>query len=274
MGLTVTERLTYSTVRIECENEKGISTGTGFFFKFFDDGKTHIPVVVTNKHVIEGAMNGRLTFTRSSADNTPLDTQHFPITLGNFESLWRKHPDANVDLCAMPIAPYLNEANSRGQKLYYDPLDKSIIPTKDQLTELDALEEIIMIGYPNGIWDSKNNKPIFRKGITATHPVFDYNGKKEILIDAACFPGSSGSPVLILNQGGYKDKKGTFIVGQVRIFLLGVLYAGPQYTTQGEIKVVDIPTTNQSVSLLRIPINLGVIIKSERIIELEKLFDN
>jgi hypothetical protein len=26
-----------------------------------------------------------------------------------------------------------------------------------------------MIGYPNGIWDAKNNLPVIRKGITATH---------------------------------------------------------------------------------------------------------
>lgn len=37
----------------------------------------------------------------------------------------------------------------------------------------------------------------FRRGITATNINFDYNGKKEFVIDAACFPGSSGFPVFI-----------------------------------------------------------------------------
>ncbi len=44
-----------------------------------------------------------------------------------------------------------------------------------------------MIGYPNGIWDEANNMPIIRRGITATHPNFNYNGKPEFMIDAACF---------------------------------------------------------------------------------------
>jgi len=88
------------------------------FFKFLEDSSTnqHVPVVITNKHVIEGALRGRLIFTKSSMDNQPLDTRHFPITLNNFESFWRKHPDPNVDLCAMPIAPFINAANAQGHR--------------------------------------------------------------------------------------------------------------------------------------------------------------
>jgi len=58
-----------------------------------------------------------------------------------------------------------------------------------QLGELSAIEDIIMIGYPDGIWDSINNQPIIRRGITATQPKNNFNGKQEFLIDAACFPG-------------------------------------------------------------------------------------
>ena len=129
-----------------------------------------------------------------------------------------------------------------------------------------------MVGYPNGIWDSKNNKPIFRKGITATDIKYDYNGKKEFVIDAACFPGSSGSPVLIFNQGMYTDKFGNTYAGSGRAKLLGVLYAGPQYVTEGEIKTVVIPTVERSIAISQIPNNLGYVIKAERILELEKLF--
>ena len=90
------------------------------------------------------------------------------------------------------------------------------------MDEIDAIEDIIFIGYPNGIWDSVNNMPILRKGSTATHPCLNYNGKKEFMIDAACFPGSSGSPVLIFNENGYKDKKGKY-QGQTGITLPRIL---------------------------------------------------
>src|SRR5690606_7831749 len=133
-----------------------------------------------------------------------------------------------------------------------------------------ALEDVLMIGYPNGIWDSVNNMPIFRKGTTATNPLIDYNGKKEIMIDIAAFPGSRGSPVLIFNEGGYRDKNGNMYVGASRVILLGILYAGPQATATGEI--IMTPNLQRPILLSQIPNNLGLIIKSERIIEMEELF--
>jgi len=272
--MTITEQLAYSTVRIECEmNTGGISSGSGYFFRFKDDPekKQHVPVVITNKHVITGAKKGKIIFTISN-DGKPVDTEHFELFIDNFENFWRKHPNDDVDLCAMPIAPFLNAAEAQGKKLFYFPLDLSLIPNKEKLDNLSAMEEIVMVGYPNGIWDHVNNKPIYRKGVTATHPCVDYNGKKEFMIDAACFPGSSGSPVFILNENGYSDKNGNTYLGAKRIFLMGTLYAGPQHTATGEIRIINVPTAQTPIALSSIPNNLGIVIKAERIFELENLF--
>ena len=65
--------------------------------------------------------------------------------------------------------------------------------------------------------------------------------KKEFLIDAACFPGSSGSPVLICNVGAYRDKQGNLNLGSSRVLFVGVLYAGPQLTVTGDIRIVSVP---------------------------------
>lgn len=274
MSMTITERLAYSTVRIECEMADGTpSSGTGYFFRFkFDEKKNeHIPVVITNKHVVEDAKKGKLIFTQSVNGN-PDDKNHFQVVIDDFEKFWRMHPNSDVDLCAMPIAPFINAASAQGKQLFFIPLDFSIVPNQTQLDDLSGIEEIVMVGYPNGIWDSVNNKPIYRKGITATHPCVDYNGKKEFMIDAACFPGSSGSPVFILNENGYSDKKGTTYLGAKRILFMGTLYAGPQHTATGKIVIVNVPTKQTPISVSMIPNNLGLIIKSERIAELEKLF--
>lgn len=273
MNLSLSEQLTYSTVRIECELKTGgTSTGTGFFFNFLENkmNNTPVPVVVTNKHVIKNASKGKLIITKANEKGEPIDTQHFTISFDNFESYWRLHPEDEVDLCAMPIATFVNEAQKRGDKLFYIPFTKDLLLTEKHKDELTAIEDVLMIGYPNGIWDSVNNMPIFRKGITATNPLIDYNGKKEIMIDIASFPGSSGSPVLIFNEGGYRDKRGNNYMGVSRVILLGVLYAGPQATATGEI--VMTPNLQRPISVSQIPNNLGLIIKSERIIEMEKLF--
>ncbi len=275
MNLSISEQLTYSTIRIECIDSNGNqSTGTGYFFKFKVNKETgeHIPVLITNKHVVENAKEGKLIFTKATEDYKPLDTEHYPVTINDFENKWIKHPDNSVDLCVLPIGQILNELDKLKIKLFYIPLDVELLPTEEQMNDLSALEEVIMIGYPNGIWDQYNNKPILRKGVTATHPNLDYNGKKEFLIDMACFPGSSGSPVFIFNEGGYRDKKGNTFMGKSRILFLGTLYAGPQHTATGEIKVVNISTSTKPIAISRIPNNLGLVIKHNRILELEKLF--
>ena len=272
--MTITEQLSYSTVRIECEMVSGgISSGSGYFFRFKEnpDNNLHIPVVITNKHVISGASKGKLIFTISKG-NKPIDTEHFELFIENFESYWIKHPSDDVDLCAMPIAPFINAAKAQGKELFFIPLHTSLIPSNDKLDDLSAMEEIVMVGYPNGIWDHVNNKPIYRKGVTATHPCIDYNGKKEFMIDAACFPGSSGSPVFILNENGYSDKKGNTYLGSKRILLMGTLYAGPQHKATGEIKIINVPTAQVPITVSSIPNNLGIVIKAERILELERMF--
>lgn len=274
--LTPSEMFMYSTIRIECIDKSGNkSTGTGFFFNFSEDleNKTHIPVIITNKHVIENSASGYFLFTLADTNGDPLDTVHHRFEISDFTKAWILHPDPNVDLCAMPLYTIINYMTKLGKKPFIIPFQSKMIPSKEILDNLEAMEEIIMIGYPNGIWDTINNQPILRKGITATHPNKDYCGKKEFMADIASFPGSSGSPILIYNNNGYKDKNGNLFMGNARIILLGVLYAGPQHTVSGEIKILTIPTKQIPIPISTIPNNLGLIIKSERILELEKIVE-
>ncbi len=273
MHFSATEKLTFSTVRIECQLKSGeISNGTGFFFHFFEIGESFVPVIVTNKHVIENAVYGRFYLNLADSNGQPTG-QHAKFTIEQFELGWIKHPDSDVDLCIFPMAETTRKVQESGRNLFIISLDKSLILSVTELAQLTALEEIIMIGYPNGIWDAFNNKPIIRRGITATHPNLLYNGKEEFMIDAACFPGSSGSPVFLFNPGGYANREDTFVLAS-RLKFLGVLYAGPQHTATGEIKVINIPTQQKSVTISRIPNNLGLIIKAHRLIEFENIIQD
>lgn len=272
--LSPSEQLAYSTVRIECELQNGQSgTGTGFFFRFAESGGVHVPAIVTNKHVVAGAKKGRFIMTLSDGDGNPIQQSHHAFIFDNFEHMWIPHPEGSVDLCAMPIAPLLEAANKESKKLFYVSLDKSLTPSVAELEDMVLMEEITMVGYPNGIWDQVNNMPIFRRGITATHPNLDYNGKPEFLIDAACFPGSSGSPVFLYNQVGYATKSGGMTIGPGRIKLLGVLYAGPQHTVSGEVRVITIPTQNVPIAVSTIPNNLGMVIKASKLEAFETFFE-
>lgn len=268
--LSKSEQLTYSTARIECKTTNSTSTGTSFFYRFLDQGDAHIPALVTNKHVVKDTQQGRLHLTLRSPDGNPLPSQYMEIVLDDFEERWINHPDPDVDLCIMPIAPLLKEATEAGQQFFYTALDKSTIPTDEELSKLTALEEVIMIDYPNGIWDKVNNMPIIRRGCTATHPNMNYEGKRDFMIDAACFPGSSGSPVFLFNIGSYAIRDEGITIGS-RIKLLGILYAGPQHTVTGEIQIVNAPTYQYPIAVSSIPNNLGLVIKAARLHEFESI---
>lgn len=269
MDLTLMELLMYATVRIECTTKNNhITAGTGYLFEFKqnEETNTHTPVLITSKQVIRDAEKGKLIFTRENMDGDPDDKKHYKVSLSKFEEKWTMHPDADVDLCALPIESYLLKARAKGQELFYAPLEISMIPTEEEINDLNAMEEIVTVGYPDGLWDSINNKAVFRKGVTATRPKLDYNGKKEFMIDTACIPGTSGSPVVIVNENGYFDRNGNSYPDGMRLLFLGTLSAAPQVTTDA----VDVPSPRGASSYG--PSNFGLVIKSSRILELEELF--
>jgi len=268
--LSLTEQLAFSTVRIEVDFESQKGFGTGFFFTLLEGEGKHVPVIVTNKHVIKGAKRGTFILTRANPDGSPNVTSHIPVQIDNFESRWIVHPDTNIDLAVMPIAPILQEAISKGFTPFYRSLNKTLIPSPAQLKQLTAVEDIIMIGYPVAIWDSINNYPVFRRGITATHPANNYEGRDEFMIDAASFPGSSGSPVFLHNVGNYVSREGSTVIGS-RFWFLGILYGGPQYVAAGEIKITAIPHRQDAIAITKIPINLGNVIRSSRLLDFEPI---
>lgn len=271
VSLSISEQLAFVTTRIECEINHGkTSVGTGFFFNYLAGEDKIIPVVVTNYHVVKGSKRGVFQLTKANDNGEPIIGGFQSVVVDNFEQSWIPHPDTMVDLCIMPLGPLFHLAQQQGVNFFYRSLHENLIPTEQARSELTALEEILMIGYPVGLWDSANNMPIFRRGITATHPNLNYEGREEFLVDAACFPGSSGSPVLLYNLGAYTTRQGGTVLG-TRVQFLGILYAGPQYTIEGEIEIVPVPTELKPIPVLRIPVNLGVVIKSKKLLDFKPI---
>jgi hypothetical protein len=80
---TRVEKLVYSTVRIEADLvDGGVNTGTGFFFglKEKQDG-SHIPVIVTNKHVVADTVRERFRLTLKNESGSLLVKSHFAFEL-------------------------------------------------------------------------------------------------------------------------------------------------------------------------------------------------
>lgn len=241
-----------------------------FYMNFLQKEDSCIPVIVTNKHVVANAKNGRFHVTLAAKEGLPDTGKHQQFQFDQFEQRCIKHPNPEVALAAFLIGPLVNQIQQSGGKLFYIPLETNLIPKDGERASYSSMEDVVMIGYPNGIWDAKNNLPVIRRGITATHANVPWNGKPEFLTDIASFPGSSGSPVFLANIGGYMDNKGNTYMGSHRIRLLGVHYAGAMHTASGQIKLVTAPTSNVPIPITQIPNNIGVAINSNEIPGLEK----
>jgi hypothetical protein len=288
------EDLLYTTLKITCKNTTEAKEGTGFIFNFKEKQISKIqppffvqskndqfvetverPYLVTNKHVIKDAISGELNFHLT-------DDTNVKYTIGGIKSPFSKSfilHDDDVDLCAMPLYEVIgqinnDQLNNNTNQMSWNNLpqqQKRVFYTSLNLNHLvnfekeDAIQDILMVGYPIGISDEINNLPVVRKGITSSHLRKNFQNKPEVLIDAACFPGSSGSPVFLRQ----KPESNFFSTK-----LLGILWGGPQHTVTGniicegnKIKCEEIPTT---YAVTQIPSNLGFVIKSTELIKIQE----
>jgi hypothetical protein len=196
--------------------------GTGFFYNAVRGPRSKerfYTFLITNHHVIVGATGGQVRLMRASLTGEPLLGESILIPFN--ESDWIRHPNADVDLVALPIQHHLNAFKEAGTPTYSPTIYPELFPSAQNLLDLDVLEPVVFIGYPNGRYDRKNLTPIIRKGTTATPIYWDFDGDPSFLIDASTFGGSSGSPVFIYNENGYKEGN-EIRIGQSRLIFVGV----------------------------------------------------
>lgn len=265
--MEISEWLLSTTVKIETTIPGNArSSGTGFFFMFCIDEKKScgIPAIVTNKHVIHNSIDGFLFF---SAKNKK---EPIVVKLDNFEKKWILHPDPSVDLAILPIGEILNSYKNKNQELLCSLLSsRDILDKNEMLDSVSMIEDITVVGYPDGIWDQCNNKPIVRKGITATPIQLDFEGNPLFLVDAAIYPGSSGSPVYLFNQGAYTSKNA--LIPGPRLKLLGIISRVYNHGVDGKLQIIDVPTVKTAIITSSVPNNLGIAIHARKLHEFEHI---
>jgi hypothetical protein len=270
--LTVGEQLLFMTVRISGKNADGLfAAATGFFFDIPLPGDERLPVVISNGHVVDEIEKGEFLLHRAAPDcpEHALD-QSMTVTLSDFRKWWVRHPNPNIDLAAAPLLPMLREAGITREQVIFSSAYPALIFSDDQLDTLRAIEDVTMVGYPQGIWDDINNLPLVRRGITSTHPTTNFRGKPEGVVDMACFVGSSGSPIFVFNEGlvVHRDNVGSFAS---RLILLGVLCAAFTTTEEGSIEYRNVPTARKAVPVYSLFSHLGTYIKAKEILVLAEL---
>lgn len=266
----ISDQLRYMTVRIltsKQENTNWTGAGTGFLYLCKKENVL-APMLVTNKHVVDGAAVVGFTFhVTTDGNKTPLPGAGRLISVRSSELPIARHPDPNVDLASIALAGIIGHAVQReGWQPYVKCLDSSHLPSAEMIGDFSALENVVMVGYPIGIVDAANNFPIVRRGITSTPYATNYQGKREFLADIPVYGGSSGSPIFVMNEGSWSTTNG--LAMGTRFALIGVLYAGHTETVNGHIVAEPIPTNLTPVAKVTHIINLGLCIKSALIEDL------
>ena len=262
------KQLLFTTVRIKTSTPQGSSTGTGFIFNYSYNGESY-PFLVSNKHVVENAIEGWLEFNLTKGEGPDLGNIH-TICYKDFRNQWFFHPNPEIDVAISPFGPIINQLSNNNVKIFYRSISQDHVPSEEVNKEICAVEDVIIIGYPNGLYDTKHLLPIVRKGITATPANIDFENQPKFLIDASIFPGSSGSPVFICNEGSF-TKKGELYMGN-RIIFLGIVASVYIRSEVNKLETIQIPTQEVPVVRSSQMIDLGVVYKASCIIELIESF--
>lgn len=283
--------LCYITTKIHTEKKLSgtqIETGdaTGFFITFITPVGERL-CLVTNRHVLEGKEKMSVYMNAKDANGNPIDDKYIACNI-SFSSLkegvnYYFHPRINqvtgepYDLCVIPFGDIIPALETQSKTpLYYKSFREEHFMTNTNKSTLDSIEDIIMVGYPCGIWDKVNNRPIIRKGITATDPKVDYMNSQMFLIDCACIQGSSGSPVLQYKDGlKAKVENGTLNLSDgIDYMLLGIQQSIPTKNLEARIDSSSGTTTTLQTGekiYVQIPINLGYILKAELLLEFKNI---
>ena len=214
-------QLLYTTVPIWTElSTGGLMSATAFIYNIPIPNKPDqsLPILITNYHVVENATRGLIEMILQK-DGQPNPERRSRVELSG--SLLSQFTDKELDIALIPLGGILNQLGNSGNLVFFRSIAPDLVPNQEILSELAAMEEIVFIGYPSGLRDEKHSYPLIRRGITSTPVWNNFQGKQTFLIDAGVFPGSSGSPVFIFNQGAYATKTGLAIGN--RLLFLGVI---------------------------------------------------
>jgi len=266
-GNTTDEQLFFCTTRIEAvgDGSSRTSVGTGFIVSRPDGANGQYLFVVTARHVLEGFNKATISFV-ASKNSKPELGKRCEIKMEGVSHVTFFHPDKSVDVAIFPFVPVLQLLEKGGSRPFFRSIPEMIIPNAETERDLSAIQPVVFMGYPRGLRDEKHLLPVARRGFTATPYVVDFNGLPIFLIDAAVFGGSSGSPVIVLDQGVYPTRDGQMKFG--RMLWLGLVSQAYFHTEEGVVQFKSMPSqetvpTYQTTQAL----SLGVVVKANAVSE-------
>ncbi|MFI4973524.1 MAG: trypsin-like serine peptidase [Caulobacterales bacterium] len=215
MAVDLSMDLIRATVQVEQPLGDGTRTvGTGFLILDpTPDGKPRV-VLVTANHVFK-KMPGPIAtvgFRIENADGTwRYDPEPLRIRDGDKE-LWTRHPDRDVAVISITAPPEFAKA----------AIPKSWLADDDTYGKYDLGpgDELLALGFPQGLSANTAGFPILRAGRVASYPLGPASAYPTFLLDFSVFPGNSGGPVYMSQNarrrpGAANAEPAQFIAGML-----------------------------------------------------------
>lgn len=236
-GLTTPIEVTFS--------DGGVSRGSGFFYFVFgpDDDAKKEPhwvsiqhtYVVTAKHVIQVKRLKQIAEFRyalrvSSGDHVDWHVMKLDKTqLGQRLHVCQKE---QVDVAVVEVTGEISAEMKallaeRAQILAFGGLSSHQMPGQSIL-QAQPGDDVIVIGYPKGIFDTVNKLPILKIGLLNTPIGMHFNGLDAFLLDFKYYEGSSGSLIISRPTHIAYDKEGRLQSNITAQYLFLGVYQGEE----------------------------------------------
>lgn len=262
----ILNQLVHSTLQIIVEKQDdSISSGTGFMLLF----EHNFPCLITNKHVVNLFKKVFVRFTKSDENQNPLLGQFIKCDITNCLADAIPHPDSKVDLVAIPLEPILRviEENHLQAFMYFYSFDR--IPNADDWKWICPGKDVLIVGYPFGLSDRKNNLPVVRKGVIATVPTVNFDKVHGFLVDTFSSKGSSGSPIIAMRYGNRVNLD----TGEIKTFedfrIIGINYEA--YFFNKSVRLIEDGEPSEQLVQIQENANLAIAAPSTDLKEINRI---
>ena len=222
--------------------------GSGFFYLEFapetekKEGPHWVAIshtyLVTAKHVIQPKrMKDIVKFSFAIRVGDQQRVEWHRLDLGPNELGRRLHlcQDEVVDVAVVDVTDQLsaeltNLLKQRALVFTYAGVNSKNVPGSETPLDIQPGDDVIVIGYPLGIYDVFNKLPILKTGLLNTPIGMHFNGLDAFLFDFKYYEGSSGSLVISKPTRLAFNKQGALESSQTREYLFLGVYEGEYYT--------------------------------------------
>ena len=250
---TVSEHLILAAVQprvVDATSGEDVSHGSGFLLGVDAGGGQFYPVLITNKHVRDLGEGQRFHVRLPMRDKDGRlagAARDYDLTDRRFIG----HPDPTVDVLAVAL-----DGSAISQSALRALPEEMLYDSARDDGDLDAIEEVTIIGFPNALRNTSTHLGIVMRGVTAS-PIEDlYSGLRGFAVDASVVGGSSGSMVVAGRRGALTpDRSGAVRIGGGRTFIAGII---AQTHVRAEF-VRGVPVTSPDVApFVMMPHGLGI----------------